>query len=107
MASARLSNQNQSVDVAREAALAFSEADSNGDGVLEWHEFIEAISRIRKQSGGLAPQSEDEAKFRALASAARTMKNASAGPPPHATDTRFARHRPLRSLMSWIATGTA
>ena len=41
----------RAVNAAREAALAFLEADENGDGVLEWHEFKGAVNRLRKNAG--------------------------------------------------------
>lgn len=39
-------------NVAREASLAFLEADANGDGVLDFHEFKGAIKRLRHRGGG-------------------------------------------------------
>ena len=46
----------RAVNVAREAALAFLEADTNGDGVLEWSEFLDAVARYpcRVANPGLA-----------------------------------------------------
>ena len=74
MASARLANKNQAVDVAREAAVAFNDADSNNDGFLEWDEFMESIVRMRAKSGADPPKAADEAKFRALASVPRAER---------------------------------
>jgi Ca2+-binding EF-hand superfamily protein len=45
------SSEARAVNMSREAALAFLEADVNGDGVLEWHEFRDAIARLRKHEG--------------------------------------------------------
>ena len=67
MASARLANQNHAADVAREAAQIFYEADRDGDGVLEWHEFMTALTATRSRTGAHElPKPEEEAKFRAL-----------------------------------------
>ena len=39
------------VNVAREASLAFLEADANNDGMLTYVEFKDAIGRLRSRTG--------------------------------------------------------
>ena len=56
----------QATNVAREAALAFLEADANNDGQLEWDEFVNAIQRLRSKGLGEAPSAEDKYELRKL-----------------------------------------
>ena len=69
-------------NVAREASLAFLEADANGDGVLEYHEFVDAIRRLRtRQLGGdkiaamQALEAEHETELRELFASIDTNKS--------------------------------
>jgi hypothetical protein len=41
------SGEARAVNMSREAALAFLEADANGDGILEWNEFVTAVTKLR------------------------------------------------------------
>jgi hypothetical protein len=45
------SGEARAVNMSREAALAFLEADANGDGILEWNEFVTAVTKLRKHDG--------------------------------------------------------
>ena len=69
----RAQKTHRAVNVAREAALAFLEADTNGDGVLEWSEFLEAIARMRKLDSLSLPSLSDESSFRASTVTAATF----------------------------------
>lgn len=52
-------------NVSREAALAFSEADENGDGVLTFDEFKDCIQRLRAKTG-MDMDADDEGEVRKL-----------------------------------------
>ena len=52
-------------NMSREAALAFLEADVNGDGVLEFEEFKECILKLQAKTGA-AMSAEDERSIREL-----------------------------------------
>jgi hypothetical protein len=53
--------------MSREAALAFLESDTNGDGVLDWQEFLGAVAKMRKHEGcSAAMKGESEKELREL-----------------------------------------
>mmetsp|Transcript_18734 Transcript_18734/g.47868 ORF Transcript_18734/g.47868 Transcript_18734/m.47868 type:complete len:448 (-) Transcript_18734:1955-3298(-) len=64
----------QSTNMAREAALAFMEADENGDGVLEFHEFTTCIQKLRAKTDAVI-SSDDEKEMRALFDSIDTDKS--------------------------------
>ena len=54
----------KATNIAREAALAFMNADADGNGVLDWEEFQEAIKSLRSgQPIGLGEQVELRSLF--------------------------------------------
>eukprot|EP00900_Chrysochromulina_parva_P015581 jgi/Chrpa1/24023/Chrysochromulina_OHIO_Genome00006235-RA len=55
------------VNIAREASLAFLEADANNDGKLTYVEFKDAIGRLRSRTGSIDTiDAKDEQAFREL-----------------------------------------
>lgn len=46
-------------NIAREAALAFLDADANNDGILDWPEFKHAVSKLRSKDGTGVLSSDD------------------------------------------------
>ena len=55
----------KAVNLSRDCALAFIEADDNGDGVLDWTEFKAAFRSIRGQRPG-SVNALDDAELRSL-----------------------------------------
>ena len=49
-----------STNMSREAALAFLEADENGDGVLSFDEFMDCMSRLQAKTGASVSSQEVE-----------------------------------------------